>query len=111
MQNLTRDGICYNFLKTPYEVKVPYYNNKELIYKFSSKNNVRRFKEKLEENRKKINDSISKRFKFDIQNDLICDIKLYSMIETRGFLITGNGVFLECLENIQLTGAEVTSKN
>lgn len=108
---LTRNGICYNFHKTPYEVEVKYQNNKKIVYKFSSTNNVDRFKSKLQENRDKINESLSKRFKFAIEQDIICDLKLYQTVETRGFLICSNGVFIECLESIQLTGVEVTSKS
>lgn len=108
---LTRDGICYNFYKSPYEVKIDYDNGKHIIYRFSSKNNIKRFETKLKENRIKINGSLSKRFKFDIVQDIICDLKLYSLVETRGFLLISNGVFIECLENIQLNGVEVTNKN
>lgn len=108
---LTRNGICYNFHKSPYTVEVTYYNDKKIKFMFSSKNNVERFKSKLKENREKINESLSKRFKFEIQNDIICDLKLYQTVETRGFLIYSNGVFIECLESIQLNGVEVTSKS
>jgi hypothetical protein len=108
---LTRDGVCYNFYKTPYEVEIAYYGNKKINYKFSSQINVDRFKNKLKENRKKINDSLTNRFKMKITNDVLCDLKLYNKVETRGFLIFSNGVFIECQESIQLDGVEVTSKN
>ena len=108
---LTRNGICYNFDKTPYEVTITYDNGQTIAYKFSSQNNIDRFNDKIKENRKKINDSLSKRFKFTIFEDIICDLKLYQTIETRGFLICSNGVFIECLDHIQLNGAEVTKKS
>lgn len=109
--SLTRYGVCYDFYKTPYKVEITYYDNKKLIFHFSTQNNVDRFKNKLKENRNKYNDSLTNRFKFKITNDVLCDIKLYEKVETRGFLIFSNGVFIECLEHIQLDGDKVTKKN
>lgn len=108
---LTRDGVCYNFYKTPYEVEIAYSGNNKILYKFSSQINVDRFKNKLKENRKKINDSLTNRFKMKITNDVLCDLKLYNKVETRGFLIFTGGVFIECQEHIQLDGSVVTSKS
>ena len=108
---LTRNGICYNFYKTPYEVTVNYHNGKTITYKFSSQNNIDRFNNKLQENRDKINDSLTKRFKFTIVENMICDLKLYQTIETRGFLICSNGEYIECLDHIQLNGNNVTKKS
>lgn len=108
---LTRNGICYNFYKTPYEVEIPYKNSTPIIYKFSSQNNLDRFNNKIKENRDKINTSLTKRFKFLIQNDIICDLKLYQTVETRGFLIFSDGEHIECLENIQFDGVKVMNKS
>lgn len=107
---LTRRGVCYDLSKTPYTHEEKY-DKTSIKFMFSSQIYLDKFKEKLEENRRKINDSLMKRFKFHIQQDIICDLRLYYSIETRGFLISANGEYIECLDHIQLNGAEVTSKN
>lgn len=111
MAKLTRDGICYDLPNSPYFLKVQYQDNKYVIYKFSSTKNLEKFKNKLEENREKINDSLSKRFKFEIVINFICDVTLYKNVESRGFSIFSNGVLIECLENLKLSGVEVMKKN
>lgn len=107
---LTRNGVCYDFYKTPYKVEMNY-NNKKITYHFSTQNNVDKFLNKLKENRKKLNESLTNRFKIQITNDVLCDLKLYNKIETRGFLILADGVFIECQEHIQLDGDVLMSKN
>lgn len=108
---LTRRGVCYNLYKTPYELIIDYQNKTSITYKFSSQTNLEKFHERLQNNREKINESLSKRFKFPIKQDIICDLKLYQMVETRGFLICNNGDYIECLDHIQLDGVEVMKKN
>lgn len=108
---LTRRGVCYNLYKTPYQIEYQYENGAAITFMFSSQNNLDKFNERLNDNREKINDSLSKRFKFAIKQDIICDLKLYKIVETRGFLICSNGEYIECLEHIQLNGVEVTKKN
>lgn len=108
---LTRRGVCYNLYKTPYELIMEYQNKSSITYKFSSQTNLEKFHERLQNNREKINESLSKRFKFIIKQDIICDLKLYQTVETRGFLICANGDYIECLEHIQLNGEKVTKKS
>ena len=64
----------------------------------------------MEENRKKVNESLSKRFGFTIECNKLADIKAYSKREKRGFLILGKEEF-DCLSNIKLDGAKVMKKN
>lgn len=111
MTKLTRNGVCYDLLKSPFKVEIEYQNKKVLTFKFSSQTNIDRFNKRLEQNRKYINNSLSKRFKFEIVNNLIADIKLYSSIESKGFLLISNGVLIECLENLRLNGVEVMKRN
>lgn len=108
--SLTRNGIAYNFHYSPYEVKVPYKNN-DLIFRFSSANNVKKFKDKKDNNRDVINYSLSKRFKTNIMLDFIADLKLYTLIETRGFLIISKDNEFECLEEVIFDGQNLTKKN
>ena len=101
---LTKRGIAYNLKLSPYKKKINYGGNRCLTYVFSSTNYLKKFEGMLEDNRININNSLSKRFGFTIMNDLLCDIKLYSTIEKRGFLILNNKEGFECLESIKLDG-------
>lgn len=100
---LTRNGISYNLEQSPYKV-VKTYNNTEIIYKFSSQLYVDKFTTRIDDNRKKVNDFISKKYKVDFSNDILSDLKLYSETEKRGFFIFINGGGCKCLSNIKLDG-------
>ena len=108
---LTRRGVCYDLYKTPFTYEESYNGTTNIKYMFSSQLLLDKFMEKLEQNRKRINTSLLKRFKFEITQNIICDIRLYQSIETRGFLICSNGEYIECLDHIQLNGVEVMKKN
>ena len=107
---LTRGGVAYDFDYSPYRQLIRYGSISELTYIFSSELNKQRFNDRLEENRNKINESLSKRFGFKIINNKLCDIKLYSTIEKRGFLIKGKEEY-RCLNTIELDGLNLTIKN
>lgn len=108
---LTRNGIAYDFRISPYTLKVEYMDGDVIEYIFSSLLYKEKFEEKLESNRDKINESTSNRFGFSIKNDKLCDLKLYTTIEKRGFLIKLNEVGIEWLSNIQLNGNKLTIKS
>lgn len=101
--NLTRSGIAYDLNISPHKLKITY-DNDVVKFVFSSDLYKNIFLKKLEENREKINESLSNRFGFTIKNDVLCDIKLYSTIEKRGFLLDFNGKNIECLNTIKLDG-------
>lgn len=107
---LSRNGIANNLHVTPFTKKILYASNNYLIFCFSSKLYLNKFNERLEENRKKINTSLSGRFGFTVENDVLCDIKLYSSIEKRGFLLKNHKEGFECLESIILDGKRATAK-
>ena len=70
-----------------------------------------KFISKQKDNREKINLSLTNRFGFEIKNNLLCDLKLYSQIEKRGFLIfNAEGEMFECLKSITLDGQRVIAK-
>lgn len=110
MTEFTRNGICKTLFKSPYKLQV-LYGDKEITFYFSSSYNVERFKSKLESNRNYYNSSLSKRFKFEVTNNVVADIKLYCVIEQRGFFISSNGVIFDCLENLILNGDNLTNKS
>ena len=101
---LTRNGIAYNLSLSPYELKIKYDVNDYITFKFSSKLYKDSFENKLQLNRNTINSSLSKRFGFNIVNDKLSDLKLYSSIEKRGFLIECKEGLFECLNTIKLDG-------
>lgn len=107
---LSRNGIAYNFHSSPYQLKVTY-DSFDLIFRFSSANNVQKFLNKMYENRDKVNLSLSKRFKINLVLNVIADIKLYSNVETRGFLIIGKDETFECLEEVEFDGLRMMKKN
>lgn len=106
---LTRANIAYNLHKTPHLQKVGY-TDQEVIYHFSSELYRAKFEARLTENRATINQSLSNRFGVVIHSDLMADVRLYASIEKRGFLITVDGVKIECQEHITLDGLRATIK-
>lgn len=110
VSKLTRNNIAYDFDISPYYLEVPY-ENMNLKYVFSSELYRQNFYNKYIENREKINISLSNRFRVDIENDLVADLKLYVTIEKRGFLIWKDEEKITCLDNIKLDGMRMMKKN
>lgn len=110
MVPLTRRGVAYDLNVSPHRLEVPY-NGEMIVYVFSSELYKRKFYDQFLDNREQIGASLSKRFGFDIQYDLLCDLKLYTTIEKRGFLILKDGVKFVCRENIILDGHKMTKRS
>lgn len=111
MNELSRGGVAYNLKKSPYEELIEYEDGTSIKYVFSSRTYNIKFQAKCGENRKAINTSLYKRFGIKIKNDKLADLRLYSQIEKRGYLIFINGVTIECPENIILDGNKVIVKS
>lgn len=101
---LTKNGICYDLKESPYFCSVGFY-----MFFFSSPAHLNKFKEGLEANREWLNDSMKRRFKFEMQMDLLADFSLYRKIETRGFRVCceTNGDVYECPESIEFHGMKI----
>lgn len=110
MSGLTRSAVAYDLNISPHKLEVPY-ENETVVYVFSSALYRQKFYERFLDNREQIGASLSKRFGFEIQNDLLCDLKLYTTIEKRGFLIFKDGVKFVCRENIILDGHRMTKRS
>ena len=110
MAKLTRANICYNLRESPYFHKVDYGNDEVIEYVFSSELYKEKFINNLSINRKNINNSLTNRFGFEINVDKLADIKLYSGIEKRGFLIRKESD-IECLNDIILNGLKLIIRN
>ena len=108
---LTKSGVAYDLTISPHRYEVIYNNESKLIYTFSSNLYLTKFQEKLVEHREKVNKSLTKRFGFGIENNQLCDIKLYTMIEKRGFLIDNTKERFECLSSIKLDGNNLIMMN
>lgn len=107
---LTRGGVTYNLEASPYYYTVSYEDSTTITYMFSSDFYKKKFIDKIEENRETINLSLTKRFGIDINFSKLCDIKLYSLIEKRGFLIKTNES-IKCLNTIKLSGETLIIKS
>lgn len=110
-KNLTVCGIAYDLRVSPYKTKINYTQNYYITFIFSSELYKRKFEDRIESNRISINESLTKRFGFEIENNPLCDIKLYTSIEKRGFLLRNSKEGFEWLENIKLDGKNLTVKN
>ena len=95
---MTRGGIEYNFSISPFKVETEKYT-----FVFSSQLHADKFREGLEENRQRINESLSNRFNIYIHAEEIADFILYSMIERRGYLVKDReGGVIKCQNEIHI---------
>ena len=108
MNKLTRSNVAHNLDISPHRLDLGY-GESNIMYVFSSDLYKRKFLEKLEVNRNSINQSLSNRFGFQIKNDLLSDLRLYTIIEKRGFLIYHNGVKITCQSRVKINGNNITS--
>lgn len=104
---VTRSNVYHNGLDESIHRMNVQYEDEQLTFVFSSEYYMNIFSRKLEENRTKINESLSKRFGFTIINNKLADLKLYSVTEKRGFLIIGKDDY-KCLNIIELNGLNLT---
>lgn len=111
MAQLTRSNIAYDLSISPHRVSIPYGENEPLEFVFSSELYKNKFLEKLNHHREMINLSLTKRFGVAVDLPILSDIKLYTTIEKRGFLLIKNGKVAECLSQVTLGGENPTFKN
>lgn len=110
MAQLTRSNIAYDLSISPHRLTV-HYGEHSLMYVFSSDLYLRKFLEKQTAHREQLCVSLSKRFGVEVRMSLLSDIKLYTTIEKRGFLLVKNGVEAKCLDEITLDGETVTFRS
>jgi hypothetical protein len=101
----TKAGVEYNLKVSPYSCTFG-----KLRFIFSSQLHLDKFILKREINARDINESLSNRFKFDVNMQALCDISLYRQIETRGFRIQNEKGEYLCIENLILNGERATKK-
>ena len=110
MAKLTRSNIAYDLTISPHRLSVEY-RNTTITYVFSSELYRNKFCAALQENREKIDNSLSNRFGFTVKNEMLCDLKLYITIEKRGFLLYKGEQKIECLNDITLDGDRMTTNS
>lgn len=104
MKGLTRKAqVAHDLHISPYREAIPYTVG-EITFVFSSDLYRRKFLQRLQANRAEIENSLSKRFGFRIVANEAADLRLYTQIEKRGFLIQVNGVNVVCQEDLVLAG-------
>ena len=106
MSQLTRGRVAYDLNASPFRL-VMQYESEEIEFMFSSKLYLVKFYERHKENREKINQSLSNRFGFAVNVPGLADLKLYTTIEKRGFLIIKDGEKIECLKSLILHGPSI----
>lgn len=112
MSYVTRSKVYHNGLdESIHRFTITYNDNLTITYVFSSELYMNIYKRKLTDHRTKINESLSKRYGFEIQNNIIADLKLYVLTEKRGFLITDGKADFKCLSNIKLDGVNLIFKS
>ena len=110
MSSLTKSKIAYDLNISPHVENIKYGSGENIKFVFSSELYRVKFLNRLMEHREQINNSLSNRFGFKIVNDKLADIKLYTTIEKRGFLLYKGLVKVECLNDITLDGTNLIIK-
>lgn len=88
-------------------------NGKSLVFHFSSNFYRRNFIDKWEEEIVRFNESANNIYKekFDIDMGVLGLIRLYAMIEKRGFYFTIDGEAVECPDDLKYVLVLKTNKN
>lgn len=110
MAQLTRSNVAYDLTISPHRLSIDYGEN-SLEYVFSSELYKRKFSEKLNDHRENISNSLTKRFGVKVQSHILSDLKLYTTIEKRGFLLFKDGTEVKCLNRIILDGERATLRS
>ena len=114
-QFLTRAGICYNLKVSPYKYTFVT-QSQEITLHFSSKFHLNKYRELLENHSDTLSQSLSNRFNFKIEAQLLAKLSLYIKCENRGFYIhfinnNGSEGDISCQDNLILDGEKVILLN
>jgi hypothetical protein len=93
----TRHGIYYNLKESEYRFKIG-----EVAFYFSSELNRKKFMKSYLDEFSRFNESLMRIYKnkFEISLPFLAWIRLYTLIEKRGFYLELEGEPVECLENL-----------
>lgn len=94
---MTRYGVCYNLKESPYSLILYGYE-----WFFSTAAHMENFRKKSRIRRDWLNDSLTRRFKVDIEASELALFQLYQQVETRGFYVVDMyGNVLDCPECVE----------
>lgn len=101
--NMTPFGVCYDLTRSPFKTTWGNYT-----FYFSSIKHKESFDGKLQVRIPWLNDSMSKRFKFDVDVSQIAVFQLYCQVETRGFYVVDEirGFKWRYRESLTLSGLQ-----
>jgi YHS domain-containing protein len=104
---MSRNGVCYDLAQSPYTYQID-----NVTYIFSSKSHKQKFKLQYKENRDKFKEKFVKKYGIELDTNCLSDLLLYETIETRGFMLEiESGGYVKCLNEIILSGVNVTKRN
>lgn len=99
----TRNGVEYDLTRSPYKVLWRGY-----LFAFSSFMHEQKFRRQVEDRCAWLTDSLSRRFHFRVDADVIAAFQLYVQTETRGFYVQdADGKAHRCQETIELAGLKL----
>lgn len=94
------NGVVYDIHNSPYIV-----HRNGLIFKFSSARHMDKFMMEVRIREEWLNDSLSRRFKVQVELSILADFQLYQQIERRGFHVEDEeGSVYVCREQVLLDG-------
>lgn len=102
---ITRNLIFYDLENSPYT-----FNTGRIVYCFSSKLHLCKFKKQILENRDTCRTAFENKLKIECDIADLADINLYEKIETRGFLLKCNALGKEgiiCQKSRLLLSGEI----
>ena len=104
----TRNGIEYNLWDSHYICDWGCYR-----FYFSSATHLAKFKKNIKIRIEWLDDSLSRRFRFDVIVPSLAVFQLYRQVETRGFLIfnADKGEWYDCPENITFHGMRISARS
>lgn len=89
--------------------KSPYiFHTSDFKFYFSTKLHKQRFSRELAENRRKVNERLTKRYRIPCKMNLLADLYLYYEIENRGFYVESLKGDVYKWPNLLLTGERLT---
>lgn len=100
----TEYGVEYNLARSEYRYLYGVYE-----LRFSSATHLKKFVDQVDVKTEWLSDSLSRRFHFAINADLIAVLQLYIRVETRGCWVRNieTGEVATCHENIALAGMKL----
>lgn len=103
--NLTPFGVCYDLTRSPFKSTWGKY-----AFYFSTIKHKESFDGKLQIRIPWLNDSMSKRFKFEVDVSQIAVFQLYCQVETRGFYVVDEirGLKWRNRESLILSGLQAS---